>query len=529
MAAIRRVYLYLVSAVSLGMLANGLVSIGGILLTTLTGDSLGGESLRRDIAFGIALTLIGFPVWLFHNWWGRRLFHQDPTEQTSSLRHFYFYLVLFVFAVVGGFALAGLIEELLRWMLRVPTAWSEIVDPLPRVLVSAMFWWYHWTSVENDRLASPEVGKPATIRRWYVYLLSFWFLIVFLNGLSDVIRIIWQVATGSRFVDVSADVSTGSAAAIAGLLLWRFHWLWSTVGPVAADDRRSTLRTVYLLFVIGISTAVTLFQASQLLFYTLSRLLGVSEPAGRSGSLLTLLAGPLSLGLTYGVTWYVHQRILRDEGREEERTPHQIGVRRFSHYLVTLVAAGLLSVGVGGVLWIFGDLLMSAVNVSETWWRERLSLYATMAIVGLPVWLVQWRAVVPADEAGSLPRRLYVYIAAMAAVLACLGAGATALYQLLNLLLGTQTGRAAAIDLVRAGAVFLTGLGLGVYHWRALRSDSRIVAAAPPPVDEGRNSAVLLLQDSHGHTLRRIEGDRETLTKLFEGAEDLARSGPRPG
>ena len=84
------------------MLANGLVTVGGIVLATLTGDSLGGESLRRDIAYGIALILIGFPVWAIHNWWGRRLFQQDPTEQTSSLRHLYFYLVLFVFAAIGG-------------------------------------------------------------------------------------------------------------------------------------------------------------------------------------------------------------------------------------------------------------------------------------------------------------------------------------------------------------------------------------------------------------------------------------------
>lgn len=516
MAAIRRVYLYLVSAVSLGMLANGLVSIGGILLGSLTGDSLGGESLRRDIAFGIALTLIGYPVWLFHSWWARRLYKQDATERISSLRHLYFYIVLFVFAAVGGFAAGAVVEETIRWILRVPTAWSEVIDPLPRLLVAATFWWYHWRSVADDRKVSPEIGNTATIRRWYVYLISFWFLIVFLNGLGDVIRIIWQVATGTHFVDVSADVAAGSAAAIAGLLVWRYHWRWSTTGSEAESDRRSTLRTVYLLFVIGVSTAVTLFQASQLLFYALSRLLGVAEPGGQSGSLLTLLAGPVSLAVPYGVAWFVHQRILRDEGRTVETTSHQISVRRFARYLVTLVAVALLTVGIGGVLWIFGDLLTSAITPSETWWRERLSLYGTMAIVGLPVWLSRWRPVVDADEAGSLPRRLYVYITALAAVLACLGAGATVLYQLLNLLLGTQTGRATVIDLVRAGAVFLTGAGLGFYHWRALRNDSRIVAAAPPRIDEREKIAAIVLQDSSGRILRRIEGDRNELTTLFD-------------
>jgi hypothetical protein len=50
-------------------------------------------------------------------------------------------------------------------------------------------------------------------------------------------------------------------------------------------------------------------------------------------------------------------------------------------------------VGVTGLLWMLGDAITHAPDtVGAMWWRDRLSLFTTLPIVGLPVWLLHWRA-----------------------------------------------------------------------------------------------------------------------------------------
>ena len=91
-------------------------------------------------------------------------------------------------------------------------------------------------------------------------------------------------------------------------------------------------------------------------------------------------------------------------------------------------------------------------GTNGTTWREQVSLFATLAIVGLPVWLIHWRAsvTVSAAEAHSLARRLYLYVSLIGAVLALIGALAGALYRLINVALGRVTSPPAPIVRFRA-------------------------------------------------------------------------------
>jgi thioesterase domain-containing protein len=126
-------------------------------------------------------------------------------------------------------------------------------------------------------------------------------------------------------------------------------------------------------------------------------------------------------------------------------------------------------------LWTLGDVLFAPGAAAGDFWRERVALFATLAIVGLPVWLLHWRPRAgSADEARSLARRLYVYLSLIAAMLAAIGSIAGALYRLLGLALGGALGQDITTDLAHAVALASVAVLILVYHWRVLRADGRL-------------------------------------------------------
>jgi hypothetical protein len=345
-----------------------------------------------------------------------------------------------------------------------------------------------------------------------------------LTNAARVLRFTWEAVAGlfdaGVIVQPTAGFAGPAATALVSLLLWVGHWrLWAVGGTspprdvpagaadssvhdaaavdVDVQDARSVLRPVYLFLSLGVAVALTLTAAAQMLFYALGRLLGVTRPGGVGGSLIVALAGPVSTLVVYGAAWLYHRSALAAQARAQAELPRQAGVRRLYVYLLALVALAVLSTGAGGALWTIADLATNAPRTidPETWWREQISLYVTLLIVGLPVWLLHWRPVAaphaaPA-EARSLARRLYLYLTLLAGVLALLGAGAVAAKQLLDLVLGATATASAVTNLARALAVAAVAAVVVVYHQRVLRADTAAAPTAPPdtaPTETGKES-----------------------------------------
>ena len=80
---VRRLYFYLVSLVALIVAANGLVQIERYVLEGLfDGDVL--LPSRSGLAIGIALTVVGLPVWGFH-WRLVQHYVKEQSVETRSL------------------------------------------------------------------------------------------------------------------------------------------------------------------------------------------------------------------------------------------------------------------------------------------------------------------------------------------------------------------------------------------------------------------------------------------------------------
>ena len=268
----------------------------------------------------------------------------------------------------------------------------------------------------------------------------------------------------------------------------------------------------------------TLFQASQTLFYGLSRLLGVARPGGTAtDNVVDLLVDPVTIGAVFGASWIYHWRVLRSETATAPDTAEQISIHRLYKYVIALVAISLLATGVGGVLWTIGDVSVGSSPLAGDRWREQFSLFVTAIIVGLPVWLSVWRPRPVGDEAASLSRRFYAYLALLGGVVASLGALGWVLFEALTLAFGLRSGGLRLTDLVHAASVLVVGLTVAAYHGRTIQSDQRSAPAVQPKPQAPPADASLTLTSGDGHVLGRLKVPADRISGFMDDIEERLR------
>jgi len=485
---LRRLYLYLVSAVSLGVLAAGLALLGNTVLLFVFNDPSAQDS-RTQLAGFTAMTAVALPVWAIHFWFARRYAERNPDERGSAIRRLYFYWACLGGAIGALVALAITIGDLLRPELDTcpfraiavtcPPApnWLETSQAGWVAIVFLAIWAFHFRTATRDRAAVGETGPSATLRRWYMYVALLVGLLVMLSGASSLIQGLWLNAIKSPLA-FNADAGGAAGAFLAGLLVWGFHER-TVAQSLIADDRHSTLRTLQGFIAVAVSIAIALFGASQIFYYTLARALGVDNPGGAGNDILGALAAPASLLLVYGTAWFfVRRRLARDAAAQE--ADRQAGIRRLYTNLAALVSLAAWAVGAGGLLWTVAEQVEAPIiGVAAGDWKNPVSLWATLLVVGAAVWLAHWRPEPWATDRQSLSRRLYVWAALLAGVLAGLGAAIGMLAAVLRQVFSAHPALsdAANLDFGHYLAVIVVAGGVGFYHWTVLRAD----AAARPP------------------------------------------------
>jgi len=487
---IRRIYAYLLAFAGLAMVSTAAANLAQVLIDVLLNAPLASTDryVRDAVSLWGATALVGLPVWLLHWLWIQRTASSDPSERTSLLRRLYLYALLGGALLVLGVSSREVFLRLMNPAAGFGSLGAQvdvIVRPLPFAFVAAVVWLAHWRIAARDREQLGETGGSATLRRWYTYVAAFIGLVLLLDGARTLVEVLWRAAAGDG-APTTAAIAQPAANALVGLGIWLAHWVVLPLRlPDSArrDDGVSVLRSVYLFFSLAVGVVGALLGASQLLYYAVGRLLGVERPGGIGGNLLQAAAGPGSAVIVYGVAWAYQRQALRRQAAAFSEAPRQAGIRRLYTYVIALVALTVLTSGVAGLLWTLCDVLFAPGAATGDFWRERVALFATLAIVGLPVWLLHWHpSAGSSDEARSLARRLYVYLSLIAAMLTVVAATAGAVYRLLGLVLGAAFGQDVATDLAHAIALASVAALVAVYHWRVLLADARLgrpVAAAP--------------------------------------------------
>jgi len=217
-----------------------------------------------------------------------------------------------------------------------------------------------------------------------------------------------------------------------------------------------------------------LIGAAQILYYGLARLLGVSNPGNVGTDIVAAMASPVAVVVVYGAAWFLlRRRLARDTGSHE--VDRQAGVRRLYTNLAALVSMAALGAGAAGVLWNLAEQIEAPlIGVKASDWRDPISFWGTLFVVGVAVWLAHWRHAPWPGDRQSLSRRLYVWAALLVSVLAVLGSGIALLNVVLQQVFSAspRLDSTANLDFGHYLAVLVVAVIIGVYHWRVLRADA---------------------------------------------------------
>jgi hypothetical protein len=282
-----------------------------------------GEMTRETIVNGLALLVIGVPLWLY-SWNMVQASIQEDAESDSNLR----LAILYILALSGVITVlttsAMVLHVLLDALLGVRMTPSEMINkiggPLSIGIPLAAVWAYYgyWLGRHIDSVADPV--RRGGMRRVYAYMLSAVGLGGTLVGVAQLLHFIVELATGSLLMandTLRSDLGRALAVIAAWLPLWLIVWRRlqaeaAAPGEAGEHARRSVVRRAYLYLALFAGVIGGMGFAAALIYELLTAALTGSRGAG---SLATVL-NDLLLLILFAVLLLYHLGVLRRDGRE---------------------------------------------------------------------------------------------------------------------------------------------------------------------------------------------------------------------
>ena len=481
----RRFYFYSISFIATLVTAIGVMITLMSLLDTLFGGDVLLDS-PTELATGLAMTIVGIPLWALHWRWVQNAVASNDQERRSILRHLHLHVtsgVALAFIGISGYLciefILGAAEEF--------DAFSWAALPIWGVV-----WYYHrLIAVSDEPFETPETRA---IRRLYLYLASAVAVSALASGAGWLLYIILREGYSAAFA-VSVVTGEGSglwrdstaqaiAVSVTGGLSWASHWL-----RLSRDDRDSVLRWIYLYVASVGFGAIAAFTALGIIVATVIRWpFGVTDVSDHFDDLPAALA---ALSASVAV-WAYHRHRMNAEASEGDPTP----ITRIYDCLLT--AIGLVTLASASItvftliiteLSLIGSVVIGDMPEGDLW--DNVSVALTLLLIGAPVWWIHWTRLQsaatadPETERPALPRKLYVMGVLCIGVLALVGGASFTLFvflrDLLDVALSLETLRELSVGL----AILLTVALFVPYHWNIYREDRRYEpddAVEPPPI-----------------------------------------------
>lgn len=492
MQTIRRIYLYVVTLVSLETVIWGLI---GLLRSIASPQIVGGTAER--LAAPLAFVLVGIPVFYLHWSWAQRSAMNQSEEALSWIRVLFFYLVM-------AFLLIPIVQNSLAFLSRTGMvafgldAWHALVggqqtvtDNAIAVFVNALGVLYFYPLLKKnwrmEDIAHSEDASTSSvpnyffdIRRLYRYL---W--LVYSLGMSafGVQQLIVYVLLSPDALGVSATISLANGLALIaiGFPLWVYIDNLIQRSTREAAESHSYMRLIFLFIVTLFALFAILFNIGSIGSVFLRRIFG--EMITYLGW-LDFLRRPVSLLVPFYGIWWVYRPRLQDRIAMESDVSVRAGFIRFYRSLLAFAGYTTLLIGTSQ---LFSFLIDFRFNPQASWendLRKILAAALMMIGIGVPLWWNNWqklnREVEQKDSMGeharrSLIRRGYVYLFILSGVLGVMFSSGALLYRLLMSLLGTSNPNLLLESLRNLRLLMIFSFVL-VYHWRTLRSDLQKVA-----------------------------------------------------
>ncbi len=498
----RRLYVYFIAAVSLGMAAFGLASLMSLALSRIW-EAAGGaviqessHEVRQELSLFAAMVIVALPVWLLHWWLAERAVHRPAPEgeheRSSSIRALYLTGTLAVPLIFFTIASVDVVSRVLRRVMDGSSfggGTNEATMSISLMLVAVLLMAYHGSIRLRDLRGGPLEDASVWLPRLYLYAASFTGAMLLLFGVADLIRVVDDILFGARQLYVAdrwwaGPLSGAVARILVGLLIWAIHWEWSLrvlrrEDWVGTSERRSSLRWLYVYAIVFVSIIITLNGSASGLNAIFDWLLSVPRDNPNIGWARTILE-PIVVAVPFAAFWAYHRLVVRSASQTLEEAPLADSLRRLYTYLVSIVGLAVAAVGSAYVLGTLIDLLLGGtrtISVSNIGWREDVARFSSLALVGAGAWLWSWnvaeRHLQQNEEAerGATTRRVYLYLTLASTLVAMLVSLAVIIYRVISRVLGVSTGSGLVSTVSTALGVLVIAGALFAYHLVVLRQD----------------------------------------------------------
>lgn len=538
LAAIRRIYFYLVALITL---IAGLFAVNGLLhgLTVAwagTGDAVdvGNEAfVRMLLARNGGLLVVTAPLFLLH--WGyiQRRF-TDADERHAGMRKFFLYAASAAGLAVGLANLQTLSRVLLNTLFAPqslsasPITWLQQIGMM---LVGFGLLGYFYAVLQADGDYGRETGAARLWRRLFLALSGVIGVVMMTLGAAEAVRVLLEMGLERMTPSVGAGWATPLAQDLATLLTGALltHGAgrqWHSVIAVNVDDATSAWRRLYLYGAVIIGALATLTPAALILREGLLLLFG--EDGGSAALLLNKLIEPLAYVPAGVAIWVFYRRTLRREQARFGESAESITVGRVYNYVVAATALVLLWFGAIEILQALIDTGFSsgAVVGMRPVWVQPLATGLSLLAVAAPVWLLHWRTVQTvarrddapgADERTSLARRIFLFGLALVSAVLVVVFVAQVIYRVFLLLLGAPDAglwsAEAANELARAAV----SAAIWLFTVTTIRADGRMPAPTPPAMQPHARRRELETRITQLET--ELQQAREELAALPHGQD----------
>jgi hypothetical protein len=549
MGVAKRLYLYLVAAISLFVFATGAYNLVAVVLGEIS-DALGASVIgssaagREQVSLAIALVVVGGPVFAIHWWLVSRSWRGTDQaameDRRSAIRAFHLGLVATIALAVSTFAALQIVDGTLRTVLgATETDGGRASDDWAMLLVATPVWWYHWRRRAADIRHDVLMGSAAWLTRLHRYVWAFAGIMLLVVGASQVLETVASVLIGRSGFGADERWWVGPlcwsiALIVVGLGVFAFHaadarHTISDAAVIGTDDRATAIRASYFAAVMLVAVVVVAMAGASSIAELLRLAMGVADDVSLEG-LLERVVGPVIVAIPYVVAGWLH----RDAQRHEAAalgTGRVIAADRLTLHLAAAVGLAFLAVGAARLI---GRILESAVGSvgAGEFFRYEIAWFIGQALIGAILWIPAWtlvlrrRAADPLAERHAAVSRAYLYLVVGVSLVAAVPSAAFTLYRLIDTLLGGRGVRLGEELALPIAAVIVAGL-VAWYHGRLVVSDLRAAAPAsvvataipgePPTVlvteavpGPAVASLALILRGPRGSDLPAIVGDLRT-------------------
>ena len=341
---VRRLYRYTWMLYGLLMTVFGAQQVLRFLFH-VPGDLLG-ELGREIVVNGIALLIVGTPVWVY-SWLMIQDSLNDPAEMGSTLRLGILYLLALGGVITVITSAWIVVNAILHALLGQDTSLNQLIQeiggPLSIGVPLGFVWAYYGYWLNRHIESAGDEVRQASMKRLYHYILAFIGLMVSFIGVTTLLSAIINMVTGGMQGNFTMReyLAPALSSLIIGLPLWLRTWqpLQSASlaqGELGVHARRSVIRKTYLYLVLFVSVIGGMATAVGLVFNFLSVVVFGDWGSSAGLSFVENMLNFIQLLVLFVIVLLYHLNILRMDGAS---TADSLAERQ-SVYSVLIVDSG---------------------------------------------------------------------------------------------------------------------------------------------------------------------------------------------